>query len=278
MGLAVLRRRLRARHGRDGLERRGDRLLDGVAVSVDLAMRPDGSHVRRILRNDQNGKRPRLSPDRRWVAFDGAPPGKAPLSDFDIQIVRLDGSGLRTLTRSKHWDLDAQWLPGGKRISFSRMPPHAIWQKAWIWTIGVDGRSLRRITKGQGGRWSPDGRMLVLDAPTEKSDADLFTARADGTHRRRRTATRAPEFAAGWSTDGRTILFTRSPHGNDFEVWTVRADGTHARLLGPGRAAGWSPDGNRILFVDGHQLWVMRPDGSGRRRLSDAIADDPSWR
>jgi Tol biopolymer transport system component len=241
-------------------------------------MRPDGSHVHRILRNDQNGKRPRLSPDRRWVAFDGAPPGKAPLSDFDIQIVRLDGSGLRTLTRSKHWDLDAQWLPGGKRISFSRMPPHAIWQKAWIWTIGVDGRSLRRITKGQGGRWSPDGRMLVLDAPTEKSDADLFTARADGTHRRRRTATRAPEFAAGWSTDGRTILFTRSPHGNDFEVWTVRADGTHARLFGPGRAAGWSPDGNRILFVDGHQLWVMRPDGSGRGRLSDAVADDPSWR
>ena len=52
------------------------------------AIRPDGTHARRILRNRQNAKRARLSPDRSWVAFDGASPGKRPLSDFDIQIVR----------------------------------------------------------------------------------------------------------------------------------------------------------------------------------------------
>lgn len=35
------------------------------------AIAADGSRNRRILRNRQNAKRPRLSPDRRWVAFDG---------------------------------------------------------------------------------------------------------------------------------------------------------------------------------------------------------------
>src|SRR5437763_8403581 len=73
--------------------------------------RADGTHRHRILRNRQNAKRPRLSPHRKWVAFDGAPPGKLPLTAFNIQIVRVDGTGLRTLTGSSAWDHDAQWSP-----------------------------------------------------------------------------------------------------------------------------------------------------------------------
>jgi Tol biopolymer transport system component len=89
-------------------------------------IRPDGSHRHRILRNRQNAKRPRLSPDRKWVAFDGTPPPERPLSDFDIQLVRLDGSGLRTVTSSPEWDVDAQWSPDGRLLSFARLPPHPI--------------------------------------------------------------------------------------------------------------------------------------------------------
>jgi hypothetical protein len=70
------------------------------------AARPDGRQLRRILRNRQNAKRPRLSPDRRCVAFGGAPPGTPPLTDFDIQIVRLDGTGRRTLTHSPDWEIE----------------------------------------------------------------------------------------------------------------------------------------------------------------------------
>jgi hypothetical protein len=57
------------------------------------SVRPDGSRRHRLFRTRQNAKRPVLSPDRQWVAFDGAPPGKPPLSDFDIQVVRRDGTG-----------------------------------------------------------------------------------------------------------------------------------------------------------------------------------------
>jgi len=88
------------------------------------AVRADGPHDRLIVRNRQNAKRPRLSPDRRWVAFDGTPPGEPPLSDFDLQLVRLDGSGLRTLTHTSDWDIDAQWSPDGRRLAFTRTPPH----------------------------------------------------------------------------------------------------------------------------------------------------------
>jgi hypothetical protein len=40
------------------------------------------------------------------VAFGGAPPGTPPLTDFDIQIVRLDGTGRRTLTHSPDWEIE----------------------------------------------------------------------------------------------------------------------------------------------------------------------------
>jgi Tol biopolymer transport system component len=115
------------------------------------SVRPDGTQVRQILQTDQNAKRPRLSADRSWVAFDGAAPGKPPLTDFDIQVVHADGTGLKTLTASSEWDIDAQWSPGGL-ISFTRMPPGALWRQAWIWTIAPDGSGLRKLVKGQDAR------------------------------------------------------------------------------------------------------------------------------
>jgi Tol biopolymer transport system component len=63
-------------------------------------MRPDGSHQHVVYRTSRNAKRPVLSPDRAWIAFDGASPGKKPFSDFDVQIVRAAGGRWREPARS----------------------------------------------------------------------------------------------------------------------------------------------------------------------------------
>ncbi|MFC7533707.1 hypothetical protein [Actinoplanes sp. GCM10030250] len=39
----------------------------------------------------------------------------------------------------------------------------------------------------------------------------------------------------------------------------------------------WSPDGRQIAFVKAGQLWTMKSDGSGQRRLSTRPAAGPSW-
>jgi Tol biopolymer transport system component len=251
------------------------------------SVRPDGTQLRQILLTGQNAKRPRLSFHSDWVAFDGAAPGKPPLTDFDIQLVRTDGSGLRTLTDSPEWDIDAQWAPGDKRISFTRMPPGALWRQAWIWTIAPDGSGLKKLAKGQDARWSPSGTRLVFDAPARGSDADLFVVGADGTGLRRLTATRTLEWPAAWSPDGRRILFTRAESEYVSDVFVMNADGSHVRRLTATRssvAGAWSPDGSTIVFTKGRaggsRLYLMRADGSHQRRLmrSNAAAFDPSWR
>jgi Tol biopolymer transport system component len=83
------------------------------------SVRPDGTGLRRIYHTRQNAKRPRLSPDRKWIAFDGAAPGKRPLTDFDVQTVRTDGTHRRTLAGTPEYELDAQWSPDGTRLSYS---------------------------------------------------------------------------------------------------------------------------------------------------------------
>ena len=215
-------------------------------------------------------------------------PGKTPFSDFDVQVVRTNGSGRRTLAGTSAYEIDARWSPDGRRLSFSRWPRSGDWRSSSIWTVRRDGSQLRRLGRGQFARWSPDGTRLVLDAPTAGSDGDLFIVNSDGSGRRRLTTTPALEQPAGWSPDGTKILFTRFTPGDSVEIGTIRVDGTRVRRLATARgteaaAAAWSPDGSRILFTSQPtrhaQIFVMNADGSHRRNISRNHFDDiaTSW-
>jgi TolB protein len=88
------------------------------------------------------------------------------------------------------------------------------------------------------------------------------------------------------SPDGKQILFDRiasgfAPHPGHRAIFVMRLDGTHVRKLTPwaendGDNPDWSPDGNWIVFqshyADGDvkqsQLYLIHPDGSGRRQLT----------
>jgi TolB protein len=91
-----------------------------------------------------------------------------------------------------------------------------------------------------------------------------------------------------------TLLFVSSRDG-DYAIFGLSADGDEHRLTKEkGDASSpvglfyqtdpaWSPDGRRIAFVsrrDGRShVYVMRADGTGTRRLTDAAPDDvnPAW-
>ena len=252
---------------------------DDLAPSI-WAVRPDGSGRISLLHTSQNAKRPRLSPDHRWVAFDGAPPGKPAMSDFEIQIVRRDGSGRRTLTRSPAPNTDAQWSPDGALLSFTRSPAFD-WTKASIWSVARDGTHLRRIARGQFGRWSPDGTRLALDSPTATSQGDIFIVDADGANRRLVLASRELDQPADWSPDGRKILFTRYDSDRPgSSVYVVNVDGTGLRKLARGLAGTWSPDGTRIVYTTDFpgRVFVMRSDGSHKRPVGRVVGAEPDWR
>ena len=244
------------------------------------AVRPDGSGRTSLLRSSQNAKRARISPDGRWVAFDGAPPGKPAMSDFEIQVIRRDGTGRRTLTHSVASNTDAQWSPDGTLVSFARAPNFEF-AKAWVWIVSRDGSGLRRVARGQFGRWSPDGTQMALDTPTSASQGDIFVVDADGSNRRLVLASPELDQPADWSSDGRRILFTRfHSEGPGSSVWVVNVDGTGARRLARGVAGSWSPDGRQIVYTSDFpgRLVVMRADGTGKHPIGKLVGAEPDWR
>jgi Tol biopolymer transport system component len=139
--------------------------------------------------------------------------------------------------------------------------------------------------------FSPDGRYLVvpgLHRPAGLYAYDLQRRRA----RQFVAGPVAPRSAVSWSPDGRRVAFDRDG-GGIVEV-DLRRRAAHL-ITRDGAGAAWSPDGRWIAFStargvvakrcgeDGCGLTtdidVIRPDGSGRRRLTHTQGDEstPSW-
>jgi Tol biopolymer transport system component len=112
----------------------------------------------------------------------------------------------------------------------------------------------------------------------------LIVARPDGSEATPVT-TGSDDFSAQWAPDGRRIVFVRSAGRDKTEIWLANADGTGTRPLDQDHPYAehprWSPDGRWIAYqvqtstniysgTRAHttfELWLVRPDGSGRRRL-----------
>ena len=214
------------------------------------------------------------SPDGRWIAFLGLSPG--------VSVIGVDGKHGRRLTFGSG-DHDAVWSPDGKQLAFARY-------RVGTLLIGSDGGHRRLLSRREGFylHWSRDGRRLSFLTGRE-SYAVLSTLEtvSVATGRVVRRIPHVTPFAEGefaWAPDERRVAWTRthsSPSGT-FErsqILVMHADGTARRAVTPkrGYAGGpvWSPDGRSIVYVrddhlGGSQLWLVRPDGSGRHALTRA--------
>lgn len=124
----------------------------------------------------------------------------------------------------------------------------------------------------------PGGRIVFVRLVGQQTE--LFKVRPDGSGLVRLTRSGLEDAEPDWSPDGRRLvaladgrLVLRSPDGRLLR-----------RLPALGNAPSWSPDGRLLAYLVGGcpdpsgklgdacaDLWVIRPDGTGRRRL---VAED----
>ncbi len=168
---------------------------------------------------------PVLSPDGSTLAIgSGSPHG-------DLRLVNADGRGFGELIRGASqpdWATNGtlayvrdgnvwigrpgrserqltyrggaspSWAPDGRRVAFER--------EHRIWTVGVDGKRLRKLTRsgdGHGPVWSPDGRQIAFIRidPATNQGLHVVVMRSSGAKPRRF------QLADGW--DGLTKLLWR---------------------------------------------------------------------
>lgn len=137
-------------------------------------MNADGSNVVKILnaldgKNDGRGKAGgsvSFSPDGQWIAFESERSG-----NWDIWLVRPDGSDLTQITRDINDDYYPAWSPDGKQITFSsnRSGNDDIWILTNVEAVINGGMPVCvQLTDNSGldkySAWSPDGTKIAFSS------------------------------------------------------------------------------------------------------------------
>jgi Tol biopolymer transport system component len=195
-------------------------------------------------------------------------------------------AGGRNLTRTPNVkEYAPAWSPDGARIAYVSYRDG----NGELYVMSADGTAARRVTRHRGEdlspAWSPDGKRIAF-ASNRSGEYEVYVMKADGSGVRRLTRLARRGYGShspAWSPDGRVIVFSsagRTPENP--ELYSIRADGGglqrltftegDSETLGDDGFPSWSPDGKTVVFTSNRtgegELWTMRPDGSGQRRLA----------
>jgi len=166
--------------------------------------------------------------------------------------------------RSLAYASDGALVVDGRRLALGRPAGEPAWSADGarlafvsdgdVYTVGADGRGVRRVTRDgtdSAAVYSSRGVLAYVHAGT------LIVGR-------RRLA--AHVVSADWAPDGRRLVVVRRTG-----LWIVDAASGAARRVtsgGADLAARWSPDGTRIGFVRAGDVWSVALDGSQLRRVT----------
>ncbi|HEX2344869.1 MAG TPA: protein kinase [Vicinamibacterales bacterium] len=253
-----------------------------------------GEAVRRLT---DRGFNPAWSPDGRQIAFTTEAVTVNPYSrEFgELWVANVDSGELRRVS-----DFDAaqaSWSPGGQRLVYgSRFGDPS---QADIWTIGViDGKPVR-LTNDVHTDWNPvwssDGGRIYFISDRGGS-MNLWRIAIDertGLPRGEPEPIVAPASYLGSpsvSADGRRIAYSSVLQNQNIQRATLDPGTGTLRGEPVSVTTGshlWSspdpsPDGQWVAFysrLGREDLFVMRPDGTGVRQLTDDTAMDrtPRW-
>lgn len=195
----------------------------------------DGSEARIVASSfaEPEGA-PAWSPDGGWIAF-----ASRRDANWELYVVRPDGTGLRRLTEDPSFDHGPAWSPDGGWIAFESDRDGG---DTHIYLMRPDGSGLRRLTSGDEEStpdWSPDGEWIAFAGFTG-GNADIWRIRSDGTGLERLTSDDRFEFTPRWSPDG-TVLVFEAYVGQAPDLFMIDADGSRERRLTEGIGFAGSP-------------------------------------
>ena len=138
------------------------RSASSTGVPDLYVMRSDGSHVRRLTASPASDCQPQWSPDGAWIAFAS---DRAGASQSAVYLVRSGGGDSRRVTPLRLDAGDPNWRPDGNVLVFES---HVSSPHSSLYTIGVSGSNLQRLTAGPGSEndlfasYSPNGHWIAF--------------------------------------------------------------------------------------------------------------------
>ena len=170
-------------------------------------------------------------------------------------ISNADGSGEQALAQSGSLDYNPVWSASGDWIVFTSERNGS----ADLYRVHTDGSGLERLTDDPAyddqAALSPDGKRIVFVSTRATGTANLWILNIAARKFTPLTSGRGGDFRPAWSPDGKWIAFS-----SDRESSLPPAKGR------------WE----RLQLVD---IYVVRPDGTGLKRLSQHgnFCGNPKW-
>jgi Tol biopolymer transport system component len=197
------------------------------------------------------------------------------------------------------------WSSDGKRIVFESTKDG----KSAIYTIGINGSGLMRLTDGKTTdgqpRWSRDGQRIVFYSERD-GHMQLYVMNADGSDQRKLTDGNDLDYLPDFSPRGDLVVFQsrKERPGIAHDIYTIRVDGTGRTRLTDEKngytSPKWSRDGKKILFEravvtkkyyrdlsreemaqmkNSTEIFVMDRDGTNLKNLTNNEVEDstPQW-
>lgn len=262
---------------------RGEQLRSYISVVA-----PDGTGRRRLVEGGDIA----WSPDGERFAFTR---WTTPAGGRDVYLAGADGTGVSLLVGAAADEMNPVWSPDGRGIAYMEHTAET-WTFAPMrlrvvdvatrvsWTVASD------AFFQDSAAWSPDGIQLIYSALRRPEPylvgSDLVLAAADGSGETRALTTttwdeRGPinERAPRWAPDGRSIAFIRRPGNPNYpgELWVMRADGTgERRLIDRSGGFSWSPDSERIVSLRDPTTGCSRSCDSARPLMVVTVASGQS--
>jgi hypothetical protein len=205
--------------------------------------------------------------------------------DWVFAVFQLDGSDYRRLVRAGPpdnfgWndkDLSPTWVPDGSLV-FSDGPP---WNRT-LYRVATTGTVAPLLPSNVTSidMWpqvASDGSWVYFEGAEPNTAPTLYRARLDGSAAERISLGPLPsahqDLYPSPSPDGRYVAFTTDRElstNNGFRLQIL--DLVTRTILSPhvdGVGPRWSPTGEWIALGNQDALYLVRPDGSGLRRVSE---------
>jgi len=207
---------------------------------------------------------PRFSPDGEWVVFSMM---------RDIYKIKANGDSLQQLTFTSD-NYQPDWSPDGKKIAYN----HGIGDDRGIHILDLEsGESRLIVPYSERPVWFSDGTRLAIASYNFGNDfPEIAIIDTNGNIIGRPIAERHGIVRnLDVSANGEKICFSQQFSGEHPQLWIMNTDGGDLKKMTSrgGFMPTFSHDGEWIVFTrtdnnDG-SLWLIRPDGSEKRRLTD---------